>query len=392
MACYSPTKIKDDLICPICFEDYDLKRIPKMLDCNHTFCGQCLEASKTTLCGGLPQVQLQDQVLVPGSLKCAICRSVYLSVNIDDLLENYVITGHLKKIEEEKDREIALQLQKELNESEEQTNSELTENRKKDKEIKRNEENKKKSKIKTVSRISKIKDVRIIFNRYNLRSKKFITGDKEAGECGERSRESDTEAVEKPKKTSVKKAVKTPDKKVASKTTAKKVASKTPVKKIKAKKTPAKRNVEVYPDSADDGKHLTKKKKGTPTKTSAKKNVNTPAKKGLSKTPAKKSHARKIPAKKAPSKKSAEEIVHSDSTDDDEPLHKKTKATPPGRSSTFQLGAIPLRSQRKLYQRKLYHRNLKGLLKHVRFFTFHISNRSYTTTELKKILSKKTLS
>jgi len=269
MACYSPTKIKDDLICPICFEDYDLKRIPKMLDCNHTFCGQCLEASKTTLCGGLPQVQLQDQVLVPGSLKCAICRSVYLSVNIDDLLENYVITGHLKKIDEEKDREIALQLHTELNERGEQTNSELTE-KKKDKEIKRNEENKsKKSKIKKVSRISKIKDVRILFNRYNLRAKKFITGDKEAvatrksyipGECGERSRESDTEAVEKPKK-----AVTTPAKNFTSKTTDKKVASKTPVKKIKAKKTPAKRSVEVDSDSPDDGNHLTKKKKTAPT-------------------------------------------------------------------------------------------------------------------------------
>jgi len=94
----------------------------------------------------------------------------------------------------------------------------------------------------------------------------------------------DYEAEKKPKKTPAKKAVKTPAKKVASKTPAKKVASKTPAKKTPAKKTPAKKTPAkktplksvqqvVDSDSSDDDEPLVKKKKVAPTNDEIKKKV-----------------------------------------------------------------------------------------------------------------------
>ena len=83
MACYGPAELAEELACPVCFEDYDFQesaRIPKLLDCRHTFCGPCIERS----------------IEEDGSLECCICRLIHKKINTEELIDNYVITNHLR--------------------------------------------------------------------------------------------------------------------------------------------------------------------------------------------------------------------------------------------------------------------------------------------------------
>ena len=56
---------EDLLHCMICFEQY---RSPKMLQCAHTFCAECL--------GGYLRTYQQQKRAVPGKLPCPTCREL----------------------------------------------------------------------------------------------------------------------------------------------------------------------------------------------------------------------------------------------------------------------------------------------------------------------------
>lgn len=65
-----------DIACPICFDTYnDKDKIPRILQCGHTFCQNCLMDLRTS-----------------NILTCPTCRK-YFSPDVKQLIKNFTILG-----------------------------------------------------------------------------------------------------------------------------------------------------------------------------------------------------------------------------------------------------------------------------------------------------------
>ena len=67
-----------DITCPICFDTYnDKDKVPRILQCGHTFCQSCLMDLRTS-----------------NILTCPTCRK-YFSPDVKLLITNYTILGKI---------------------------------------------------------------------------------------------------------------------------------------------------------------------------------------------------------------------------------------------------------------------------------------------------------
>jgi uncharacterized protein YbaR (Trm112 family) len=65
-----------DITCPICFDTFnDKDKIPRILQCGHTFCQSCLMDLRTS-----------------NILTCPTCRK-YFSADVKQLIKNFTILG-----------------------------------------------------------------------------------------------------------------------------------------------------------------------------------------------------------------------------------------------------------------------------------------------------------
>lgn len=71
-----------DIACPICYDHYnDKDKIPRILQCGHTFCQNCLMDLRTS-----------------NILTCPTCRK-YFAPDVKQLIKNFTILGnHLMRI------------------------------------------------------------------------------------------------------------------------------------------------------------------------------------------------------------------------------------------------------------------------------------------------------
>jgi len=83
----SASKIDDLLQCPICLEIY---HDPKVLDCQHTFCANCLKVHLSSI---------STRFNTANAIDCPICRrrSNLLNNSIDSLPGNYIVRDIIER-------------------------------------------------------------------------------------------------------------------------------------------------------------------------------------------------------------------------------------------------------------------------------------------------------